>query len=123
MSWVQTVRIAVASDADGNGAAYSDVVEGFVELVKVTLGTLVSGQADLTITDEETGAPIVTLTNVTDGLEVRPRGPTHDLAGAAALFAAGGAAVNEKVCVNGRIKVVVAQGGASKAGSVAIMLS
>ena len=123
MTWIQTLSIAVASAADGTGTSYSEVVEGFVEMVKVTLGTLDTGAADLTITDEETGAAIVTMTNITDGMTVHPRAATHDVAGAAALYAAGGAAVNDKIPVNGRIKVVVAQGGATKAGSIKVQLS
>lgn len=121
--YIQTIAIPIESDAAGDGTAYSEVVQGLVEMVKVTLGTLANGAADLTITDEATGAAIVTLTNITDGLTVRPRGATHDVAGAAALYAAAGTAVLDKIPVNGRIKVVVAQGGNAKAGSVAVQLS
>ncbi len=123
MSWIQTLSIALTTDGDGNGTAYSEVAEGFVEMVKLTLGTLASGAVDITLTDEETGAAIVTITNGTDGLTVRPRAATHDVAGAAALYAASGQAVNDKIPVNGRIKAAIAQGGASKAGSLKIQLS
>lgn len=122
MSWIQTLSIAATTAADGSAAAYSEVVEGLIEMVKVTLGTWDAG-VDLTLTDEETGAAIVTLTNATDGQTVRPRAATHDVAGAAALYAAGGVAVLDKIPVNGRIKLVVAQGGNVKAGSVKIQLS
>lgn len=123
MAYIQTVTVPLTTIADGSATAYSAVVQGFVEMVRVTLGTLDTGAVDIVLTDELTGAPIVTLTNATDGLTVRPRGATHDVAGAAYLYAAGGVAVADKIAVNGRIKAVVAQGGNTHAGSVAIMVS
>lgn len=121
--FIQTLSIASTTAADGTATAYSDVVQGYVEAVKVVLGGWANGAVDLVLTDEKTGAPIVTITNATDELVVRPRGATHDVAGAAALYAAAGQAVNEKIAVNGRIKLAVAQGGDTKAGSVWVMLS
>lgn len=121
--FIQTLSIAATTAADGTATAYSDVVQGQVEMVKVVLGGWDTGAVDLVLTDEKTGAPIVTITNATDGLVVRPRGATHDVSGAAALYAAAGQPVNEKIAVNGRIKMVVAQGGNAKAGSVWVMLS
>ncbi len=123
MAYIQTVTIPATTAADGSATAYSAVVQGLVEMVKVTLGTWSSGAVDITLTDELTGAPIVTLTNATDGLTVRPRGATHDVAGAAYLYAAGGVAVADKIAVNGRIKMVIAQGGNALTGSVTIQLS
>lgn len=121
--YIQTITIPATTAADGSATAYSPVVQGLVEMVKVTLGTWTSGAVDITLTDEVTGAPIVTLTNATDGLTVRPRGATHDVAGAAYLYAAGGVAVADKIAVNGRIKMVIAGGGNVLAGSVFIQLS
>jgi hypothetical protein len=46
-----------------------------------------------------------------------PRQPTHTTAGAASLYAAGGTAVNDHICLaNERVKIVLAQGGSAKAG-------
>jgi hypothetical protein len=78
--------------------------------------------ADLVITGENSGQPIGTLTNI--GLAAvgwAPRLPTHDLAGAASLYAAGGTAVTDYIALaNERIKVVVAQGGNVKTGTLSI---
>lgn len=74
--------------------------------------------ADLTITAEGSGLAIATLTNIgTSAVQWAPRQATHSTAGAAALYAAAGTAVNDRIGIaDERIKVVVAQGGASKTG-------
>lgn len=110
--------------ADGTGTFYSDYVGAagaHVEALKFAIGTLSAG-ADLTITDEDTGLPIVTWTNPADGAVVYPRAATHDVTGAASLYAAGGAAVNAPIPVTGRVKVVVAQGGNAKSGTLTVVL-
>ena len=78
--------------------------------------------ADLTITAEGSGLAIATLTNIgTSAAQWAPRQATHSTAGAAALYAGGGTAVNDRIGVFGeRIKVVVAQGGVSKTGTLYI---
>jgi|CXWL01.1.fsa_nt_gi hypothetical protein len=81
--------------------------------------------ADLTITGDETGIPIVTKSNIgTSAFSLAPRQPTHAVAdGAAALYAAGGTAVNAPVYIaNEKIKCVVAQGGVSKTGTLYILV-
>jgi len=79
--------------------------------------------ADLTITGEDTGVAIATLSNIgTAALTKLPRQPTHGLTGTALVYA-GTDAVAEPVYVAGeRIKVVVAQGGVSKSGTLHISL-
>ena len=78
--------------------------------------------ADLTITGETTGMAIATLTNIgTAAVSWAPRLATHTILGAAALYAAAGVAVLDRIAMsNERIKVVVAQGGTSLKGQLSI---
>lgn len=78
--------------------------------------------ADLVITGEASGVAIATLSNIgTSTVSWAPRQPTHSTAGAASLFAAAGQAVNDHIALGGeRIKVVVAQGGNAKTGTLSI---
>jgi hypothetical protein len=78
--------------------------------------------ADLTITLEGSGLTVATLTDIgTSATQWAPRQATHTVAGAASLYAAAGTAVNDRIgVVAERIKVVVAQGGASKTGTLYI---
>lgn len=78
--------------------------------------------ADLTITGETTGVAIATLSNIgTSAFTTVPRQATHDVTGAALVYIAAGQPVTEPVYVAGeRIKVVVAQGGTSKIGTLHI---
>ncbi len=112
-------------DASGNATVYSDrLATGVVAQIRyVPDGTspLDTG-ADLTITGEVSGLPIATLTNIgTSATGWAPRQATHSTAGAAALYAAAGTAVNDRIAIAGeRIKVAVAQGGVSKTGTLYI---
>lgn len=78
--------------------------------------------ADLTITGETSGLVIATLSNIgTAAVQWAPRQATADVVGAAALYASGGVGVNDRIAIAGeRIKVVVAQGGTSKTGTLYI---
>ena len=113
----------IVTDAGGNATVYlthglSRKPNGFVHLLKYTPGTLDAG-ADLTITGETSGIPILTKLN----------------AGASVVFyfpralnnAVADGAVNtcptELVPIKDeRIKVVVAQGGNAGAGSIEAIL-
>lgn len=112
-------------DASGDATVYSDqAAHGEIRQIRyVPDGTspLDTG-ADLTITAEGTGLAIATLTNIgTSAVQWAPRQATHSTAGAAALYAAAGAAVNDRIgIVAERIKVVVAQGGNAKTGKLYI---
>lgn len=116
------MRVAVVATTDGAGAAtaYTGNVAGEVRQVRyVADGTAAyDNTADITITDEVTGAAVLTITNLAATTTWLPRVATVDATGTAALYAAGGTAVGAPPCVGyGRIKVVVAQGGASKTGT------
>jgi hypothetical protein len=108
-------------DASGNATVYSDqTVHGEVRQIRyVPDGSIpLATGADLTITGEGSGLVIATLTDIgTSATQWAPRQATHSTVGAAALYAAAGSAVNDRIGIVGeRIKVAVAQGGVSKTG-------
>jgi hypothetical protein len=83
--------------------------------------------ADLTITEDATGAAILIAANIgTTAVEWNPRPPTHAQGdGAALLYAGAGQPVgsaNGAPVFQSRIKVVVAQGGNTKLGTLYVWL-
>lgn len=78
---------------------------------------------DFTITVEKTGQVIWQESNIAAAKTVSPRTPTHGTDGAAALYAAGGAAVGGQIAVpDSRIRVQLAQGGNTKSGKFIFIL-
>lgn len=124
----ERVTIAVTTDASGDVTAYSDrPVSGRVLAFRyVPDGTspLDTG-ADLTITGNESGMTLFAKSNIgTSAFTAAPRQATHlNTDGSAALFAAAGQAVLDHVVVADElIKVVVAQGGDTKSGTIHLIL-
>ncbi|MEQ1573630.1 MAG: hypothetical protein ABL993_05230 [Vicinamibacterales bacterium] len=113
--------VSVLTDASGDVTAYtSAAVEGEVLSIRyIPDGTspLDTG-ADVTVTGRDSTTPIITITNLgTSAVSMAPRQATVSVANAAALYAAGGAAVNDRIGISGeQIKIVVAQGGNAKLG-------
>lgn len=102
-------------DGSGDVTAYAgSVIRGKVVMVKYVPGTLATG-ADLTVTGETTGVPILTKANAgTSTVWFFPKAlasKNSDGANATDAFA-------DLYVYKERIKIVVAQGGASKQGSI-----
>lgn len=115
----------LAVNASGAATVYSaDAVHGEVRQIRYVPdgSTPLDTGADLTITAEGSGLVIATLTDIgTSAVQWAPRQAVHSVAGAAALYAAAGTAVTDRIGIVGeRIKVVVAQGGVSKTGTLYI---
>ena len=108
---INRVAITLTTDGSGDCTAYSSPVTGFVIGYYYDRGTLDNATTDITVTEEDTGAALLTLTNVTASARYRPRVATHDVTGVAT-------GALDAPAVVGRIKVVVAQGGASKSGTL-----
>lgn len=113
----------IVTDASGNATVYlshglNRKPNGFLVALKYTPGTLATG-ADLTITGESSGIPIVTITNAgTSVVFYYPRALLNAVADGAA-----GSAGSEFIPIKDeRIKVVVAQGGNAGAGSIEAIL-
>jgi len=114
-----SAKVDILTDASGDATVYishaqSRGVNGFLVMLKYTPGTLATG-ADLTITGEASGVPILTVTNAgTDNVFYYPRALNNAVADAAA-----GSAGTEFIPIKDeRIKVVIAQGGNAGAGSI-----
>lgn len=114
--------VAVTTDGDGNATAWTPVVTGRVLAIHYVKTDFTDG-VDFTITADRTGETIWTETNVNASKSCHPRAATHSTAGVAALYAGGGAAVNDRIAVaQDRIKIAVASGGAAKTGTFHVVI-
>ncbi len=117
-------KVPVTTDGSGNATAYSPRFAGkihSVQYVKDGANAYADG-VDFTITAAETGENVWTESNVNASAVRYPRASTHNQAGAAALFAAGGTGVLDKIAVVDKLKIVLAQGGANKVGAFHILV-
>jgi hypothetical protein len=102
--------------------AYSPRLSGKIHQIEYVKTDYAAG-VDFTITGEATGVSLWAQTDVNASAVVAPRQPTHSQAGVASLFAAGGTAVQDKVALaNDRVKIAIAQGGATKTGTFHILV-
>lgn len=118
-----TVRrhvVSVTTDASGDATAYSKSIKGeliSIQYVKPGSGNFDDG-VDFTITKETTGETLWTESNVNATKHCYPRAARHSTAGVAELYAAGGTAVSDRICLGDeRVKIVVASGGNAKTGA------
>lgn len=126
MAFINRQLLELTTDASGDATGFTPVVQGLVEKIEyVPDGTApYATGVDATFTEEDSGAPILTWTNVgTTQARKYPRDPTHDNIGAASLYAAAGEPVESRIPVTGRIKLVLAQGGDTKVGKFYVYLS
>lgn len=123
MSFAQRITVSVTTDSSGDATAYSAVVPyGLLSQVRYNKTDFANGST-FTITSEATGETLWAESAVNASATRAPRQATHSTAGAAALYAAGGAAVLDKIAiVNDRIKIVVASGGDTKTGSFVFVI-
>lgn len=113
---VRAVSKAVTTASDGSATVYTDGVVGRILTVQYIKTDFANG-VDFAITAETSGQNIWTENDVNASTQRAPRQATHTAAGAAALYAAGGAAVLDYIALAGeRIKIVIAAGGATKTG-------
>lgn len=119
-----SVKAAIVTDASGNATVYLTHGEnrrpnGLVVAVKYSPGTIATG-ADLVITGETRGTPILTKANAgTSEVFYYPRA----LANAVADGAAAAAGTEMIPIKDERIKVVVAEGGNGGVGSIEVILA
>ncbi|MCK1503868.1 hypothetical protein [Bradyrhizobium sp. 18] len=119
-------KVTVTTDGSGNATAYSPRVSGEIhqiEYVKDGSNGYAAG-VDFTITGEATGIGLWTQSDVNASAVVAPRQATHSQVGVASLYAAGGTAVQARIGMsNDRVKIALAQGGASKVGVFHIVVA
>jgi hypothetical protein len=109
--------VPVTVDAAGDAEVYSPVLSGKLETIRYVKDDFADG-VDFTITAEDSGETLWTESDVNASATRHPRAPTHSQAGAAALYAAGGTAINDKIAMSqDRVKIVVASGGNATSGT------
>lgn len=109
--------LAVTTAADGSFTGYTPYVSGKLYAIHYLKTNFTDG-VDFTITAEATGETLWTEANVNAAAVKAPRMATHSTAGVAALYAAGGVAVNDRIALSrDRIKVVLAAGGNATTGA------
>ncbi len=122
---MRRIKVTVTTAADGTVTAYSPRLTGKIhqiEYVKDGSNPYANG-VDFAITGEATGVNLWTQSDVNASAIVAPRQPTHSQAGAAALYAAGGTAVQDKIALaRDRVKFVLAQGGNAKVGAFHLLV-
>ncbi len=118
--------VTLTTAADGSATGYIGPVTGVVHALRYVPhgSTPLDTNADVTITADVTGLPILTITNIgTSALALFPRAATVGVTNSAALYAAAGTAVNDRIPVcEERIKFVVAQGADTKTGTFHVYL-
>lgn len=122
MAYVQRETVTITTDADGAGTGFTAPMTGFIQAIRYSKTDYADG-VDFTVTTEATGLAVLTATDVNASAAFYPRAATVSVANVAALYAASGTAVNDRVPVAGeRVKIVVAQGGNSKTGTFHVLV-
>jgi hypothetical protein len=115
-------KVPVTTAADGSATAYSPRIAGKIHSIHYVKTDFADG-VDITITSEATGESILAKSDVNASAVFYPRAATHGQDGAAALYAAGGVGVLDKIAIaSDRVKIVVAAGGNAKAGTFHVLV-
>lgn len=121
--YVQVIPVTVTTASDGSATTYTaSGVNGLLDRIRYVKTDFVDGST-FTITVEDTGESLWTESSVNASATRAPRQATHlNTSGAAALYAAAGTAVMDRIAINGRVKIVIASGGNTKTGTFYIVL-
>lgn len=119
--YVERHTVSVTTDSSGNATAYSPVITGRILAIIYTKDTFAAG-VDFTITVEATGEGLWTESNVNASKTVYPRVQVSDQVGSGVTYD-GTNEIYEPIAVaKDRVKIVVAQGGDTKAGSFDVVV-
>lgn len=114
--------VSVTTASDGTATAYTPYLSGEIMQISYVKTDFADG-VDFTITGEALGQTIWTELDVNAAKNCFPRAGTHSTAGAAALYASGGTAVNDRIALSrDRVKIVIAQGGNAKSGAFHVVV-
>ncbi len=123
--YVQKHTVNVTVNASGDGTGYTPPVNGRVlsiQYIKATSGGYDNG-VKFDVETEDTSIKMWDQDAVNASAVVAPRQPTHSNAGAAALYAAEGTAVNDYYYVaDERIKITVDDGGNATTGQFIVLV-
>lgn len=117
--------VSITTNASGAATSYTgSAVSGRIDSIRYVphATTPLDTGADLVISGEDSGAPILTITNIgTSAVTFAPRQAVCGVTGTASLYAADGTAVQDRIGVaNERIKIVTANGGDALSGKIHI---
>jgi hypothetical protein len=128
VAYLSTESVTVTTIADGSATAYTAAgYNGLLHAIVYTPDgtTPYSNNVVVTITGETSGLAIwsETIATAASAPTRYPRAATHTVLGAAALYAAAGTAVLDKIGLAGeRLKIVLASGGNAKVGSFRFLI-
>ena len=115
--YVTRHRVTVGPTAAGAATGYTDIANGYILAIRYTKVDFSNG-VDFDVTLESSGVVVWDQDNVNATATVYPRAATHDTAGAAALYAAGGTAVTDRIPVaQERIAIAVSSAGNNTTGT------
>ncbi|WP_297972495.1 hypothetical protein [uncultured Amaricoccus sp.] len=119
---VRRFSIPITVDADGDAEVYTPKIFGHLVSVRYVKTDFADG-VDFVVTNETTGETVWSEEAVNASASRYPRAATHTTAGAASLYASGGTAVQGRIAIGGdRLKIVVADGGVSKSGTLHFLI-
>lgn len=119
---IRRFTIPITVNSDGDAEVYSPVIRGKLVSIRYIKTDFADG-VDFVLTGETSGQTIWSEEAVNASATRYPRAPTHSTAGVAALYASGGEAVNDMIALaDERIKIVVADGGDTKTGTLHIVI-
>lgn len=114
--------VSVTTDGSGDATSYTPVLSGRLAQIHYVKTDFADG-VDFTISSEATGEGLWTDTNINASATRAPRLLNYTTAGVAALYAATfGVYECQIVLASDRVKIVVAQGGATKTGTFHIVM-
>jgi hypothetical protein len=121
MGYAEAHTVAITTAGGGTATGYTPVVSGRIAAVIYTKTDFANG-VDFTITSEGTGQTIWTESDVNASKTVAPRQASHTTVGVAATYDGTRAALVPVVVANERVKIAIAQGGATKTGSFVVIV-
>ena len=117
MAFVQRHVVSVTTDGDGNATAYTaEPVSGFVAALAYVKTDFADG-VDFTVTTEATAQQLWREDDVNASKTIYPRPQVHNTVGVALTLDGANIATDRAPAANERIKIVIAQGGATKTGT------
>lgn len=118
---VEKHSVAITTNGSGAGTGYTPPVTGRVLGIRYVKTDFADG-IDFTVTVEDTGEAILTVSDVNASASFYPRPAVHDAAGAVLEYVAD-FPLGEPIAVAfDRIKIVVASGGDTKTGTFHVVI-
>lgn len=120
---IRRFGVPITVDESGDAVAYSPRLSGRLISIRYVKDDFAGDDLAFVITAEATGETLWSEADVTASATRHPRAPTHTQAGAAALYAALGEGVLDKIALAAdRVKIVVAGAGDETFGTFHITI-